>query len=66
MEETAKGSMLTVQVSWACHAWNATPLEAAQQLITDLFDQLACGGTVPVRVERLDGTTRTLQVTVRR
>ena len=66
MEETAKSSMLTVQVSWACHAWNATPLEAAQQLVTDLFDLLARGGSVTVRVTGMGGEEYTVEVGARR
>lgn len=63
---TQKSTMLTAQVLWACHAWNATPEEAARQVVADLFDLLARGGSVSVRVEGLDGTTRTLEVTARR
>jgi hypothetical protein len=61
-----KSTMLTVQVLWACHAWNATPEEAARQVVADLFDQLARGGSVSVHVEELDGTEYTLEVTARR
>jgi len=59
-----KSAMLTVQVLWAAHAWNATPKEAAQQVVADLFDLLARGGTVSVRVASSDGTERTLDVAV--
>jgi hypothetical protein len=58
--------MLTVQVLWACHAWNTTPEEAAQQIVADLFDQLARGGSVSVHVEGLSGKEYTLEVTARR
>lgn len=61
-----KSTMLTVQVLWGCHAFNATPEEAAQQVVADLYEHLARGGSVSVRVEGLDGTTRTLEVTARR
>jgi hypothetical protein len=61
-----KSTMLTVQILWACHAWNATPEEAARQVVADLYEHLSRGGTVSVRVEGLDGTTRTLEVTARR
>jgi hypothetical protein len=61
-----KSTMLTVQVLWACQAFNATPEEAAQQVVADLFDLLASGGTVAVRVEGLDGTEYELEVTARR
>jgi hypothetical protein len=60
-----KSRMLTVQVLWGCHAFNATPEEAAQQVVTDLFDVLARGGTVSVRVEGLDGGEHLLEVAVR-
>jgi len=61
-----KSTMLTVQVLWACHAWNATPHEAAQQIVTDLFELLSRGGSVSVRVEELGGKEYTLEVTARR
>lgn len=61
-----KSTMLTVQVLWACHAFNATPEEAAKQVVADLFDQLARGGSVSVHVEELSGKEYTLEVTVRR
>ncbi len=60
-----KSTMLTAQVSWCAHAWNATPEEAAQQVVADLFDQLARGGTVSVHVEEMDGSEHTLQVRAR-
>jgi hypothetical protein len=58
-----KSTMLTVQILWACHAWNATPEEAAQQVVADLFDLLAHGGSVSVHVEELGGKEYTLEVT---
>jgi hypothetical protein len=60
-----KSTMLTVQVLWACHAFNATPEEAAQQVVADLFDQLARGGSVSVHVEGSDGMDYTLEVSAR-
>ena len=60
-----KSTMLTVQVLWACHAFNATPKEAAQQVVTDLFELLARGGSVTVHIEELDGKEHTLEVTAR-
>jgi hypothetical protein len=60
-----KSTMLTVWVLWACHAFNATPKEAAQQVVADLFDLLARGGSVSVRVEEMDGSELTLQVRAR-
>ena len=66
--ETArqKSAMLTVQVLWACHAWNATPEQAAQQVVADLYEHLARGGSVTVHVEELGGKEYTLEVTARR
>jgi len=61
-----KSTMLAVQVSWCAYAWNATPGEAAQQVVTDLFDLLARGGSVSVRVEELGGKEHTIEVTARR
>jgi hypothetical protein len=61
-----KSAMLTAQVLWAAHAFNATPQAAAQQVVADLFDVLARGGTVSVRVEGLDGGEHLLEVAVRR
>jgi hypothetical protein len=58
--------MLTVQVLWACHAFNATPETAAKQVVTDLFEQLSRGGSVSVHVEELGGREHTLEVTARR
>lgn len=57
-----KSTMLTVQVLWACHAFNATPKEAAQQVVADLYEHLSRGGTVSVRVEEMDGREHTLHV----
>ena len=61
-----KSTMLTAQLLWAAHAWNATPEQAAQQVIADLYEHLARGGSVSVRVEGLDGKEHTLEVTARR
>jgi hypothetical protein len=49
-------------VLWVCQAFNATPEEAAQQVVADLFDQLARGGSVSVHVEGSDGKDYTLEV----
>jgi hypothetical protein len=57
-----KSTMLTVQVLWACHAFNATPEEAAKRVVTDLFEQLSSGGSVSVHIASSDGTERTLDV----
>jgi hypothetical protein len=61
-----KSTILTVQVLRACHAFNATPEEAAQQVVTDLFGQLARGGSVPVHVAESDGKEYMLEVTAGR
>ena len=60
-----KSTMLTAQLLWAAHAWNATPEQAAQQVIADLYEHLARGGSVTVRVEEMDGSEHTLQVRAR-
>jgi hypothetical protein len=60
-----KSTMLTAQLLWAGHAWNATPEEAAQQVVADLYAHLSRGGSVSVRVEGSDGRERTLEVTAR-
>jgi hypothetical protein len=60
-----KSTMLTAQVLWAAHAWNATPEEAAQQVVTDLFEHLSRGGSVSVHVEGSDGKDYTLAVSAR-
>jgi hypothetical protein len=51
-----KSAILIVQVVWGCYAFNASPEEAAKQIVADLFEHLSRGGTVSVRVEGLDGT----------
>ena len=56
--------VLTVQVLWGCQAYNATPEEAAQRVVTDLFEQLSRGGSVPVHIEETDGKEYTLEVSV--
>jgi hypothetical protein len=58
-------TMLTVRVLWACYAFNATPEQAARQVVADLFDLLARGGSVSVHVEELGGREHTLEVTAR-
>ncbi len=61
-----KSIMLTVQVLWACHAWNATPEEAAKQVVADLYEHMSRGGSVSVHVEELGGKEHRLEVTTRR
>lgn len=48
---------------WAAHAWNATPEEAAQQVVADLFNLLARGGSVSVQVTEPGGREYVLEVT---
>ena len=55
-------TMLIAQVSWCAHAWNATPEEAAKQVVADLYAQLSRGGSVSVHVTSSDGSERTLDV----
>jgi hypothetical protein len=61
-----KSTMLTAQLVWAAHAWNATPEEAARQVVADLYEHLSRGGCVTVHIEELDGREHTLEVTTRR
>jgi hypothetical protein len=56
-------SVLIAQVSWCAHAWNATPQQAAQQVVADLYAHLSRGGSVSVRVEGMDGTEYSLEAT---
>ena len=60
-----KSPMLTVRVLWAAHAWNTTPEQAAQQVVADLYENLARGGSVTVHIEELDGKEHTIEVTAR-
>jgi hypothetical protein len=53
---------LIVQVLWGCHAFNATPEEAARTVVADLYELLSRGGSVSVHIEDADGSERTLQV----
>jgi len=65
MDKAQKKAVLTVQVLWCCHAWNATPEEAAQQVVADLFEQLSRGGSVAVHIEDADGNQCEMDVSVR-
>ena len=60
-----KSTRLTARLLWAAHAWNASPKEAAQQIVADLYEHLSRGGTVPVHIEDSDGNEYTLGVTTR-
>lgn len=60
-----KSAVLIAQISWCAHAWNATPEQAAKQVVADLYEHLSSGGSVSVRVEGLDGA-HTVEVTARR
>jgi hypothetical protein len=57
-----KSTVLIAQISWCAHAWNASPKEAAQQIVADLYEHLSRGGMVPVRIEDSDGREQTLEV----
>jgi len=60
-----KIAMLTAQLLWSAHAWNATPEEAAQQVVADLYEHLSRGGSVQVRVTGMGGEEYTVQTTLR-
>ena len=61
-----ESTILTVQVLWGCQAYNATPEEAARQVVADLYAHLSRGGTVSVHVEELGGKEHTIEATARR
>ena len=61
-----KSAVLVAQFSWCAHAWNATPQEAAQQVVADLHEHLSSGGRVPVRIEDSDGREYVIEVTAGR
>jgi len=54
--------ILIVQVVWGCYAFNASPQEAAKQIVNDLYQHLLRGGTLPVRIEDSEGTECELEV----
>lgn len=60
-----KSAVLIAQVSWCAHAWNATPEEAARQVVADLYEHLSRGGSVSVHVEESGGSEYRLEVTAR-
>jgi hypothetical protein len=61
-----KSTVVTAQVSWCAHAWNATPEQAARQVVADLYAHLSRGGSVTVRVEELNGKEHTIEARARR
>lgn len=61
-----KSTFLTAEILWYGNAWNATPEDAAQQVVADLFKHLSLGGKVSVHIEGSDGMEHALQVTARR
>jgi hypothetical protein len=61
-----KSAVLTAQLSWCAYAWNASPEDAAQQVVADLYEHLSRGGMVPVRIEDSDGGEYVVEVTARR
>lgn len=64
VEETS--SVLIAQVSWCAYAWNATPEQAARQVVADLYAHLSRGGSVQVRVTGIGGEEHMLEVTATR
>ena len=60
-----KSAVLIAQVSWCAHAWNATPEEAAKQVVAELYGHLSQGGSVSVHVKELHGSEHTIEVTAR-
>jgi hypothetical protein len=61
-----QSAMLIVQVLWGCYAFNATPEQAAKQIVTDLYEHLSRGGSVSVHVEGSDGLEHALEARARR
>ena len=61
-----KSTVLIAQVSWCAHAWNATPEQAAKQVVADLYEHLSRGGKVSVHIDELGGKEHTVEVTARR
>lgn len=61
-----KSAVLIAQFSWCTHAWNVSPEAAAQQVVADLYEHLARGGSVSVRVTDLSGKEHVLEVTAGR
>lgn len=56
-------AILIVQALWGCYAFNASPEQAARQVVTDLYEHLSRGGKVSVHVEGSDGREYVLEVT---
>ena len=61
-----KTTVLTVQILWGCQAFNATPEQAAKQIVADLFEHLSRGGNVSVHAAEPGGREYVLEVTARR
>ena len=60
-----KRTFLTTRLMWCGNAWNASPEQAAQQTVADLYEHLSRGGTVSVRIEDSGGKEHTLEVGAR-
>jgi hypothetical protein len=59
-----KIAMSVVQVVWGGYAFNASPEQAAKQIVTDLYEHLSRGGSMQVNVADSHGST--LEVTATR
>jgi len=57
-----KSVALTAQLSWCAHVWNATPEQAAKQIVSDLYQHLSRGGSVSVHVTEMGGEDHLLDV----
>lgn len=59
-------AMSIVQVVWGGYSFNATPEQAAKQIVADLFEHLSRGGDVSVHAAEPGGREYVLEVTARR
>jgi predicted methyltransferase len=67
--ETAeqRSTVLIAQVSWCAHARGMRRrTKTARQVVADLYAHLSRGGTVSVRIEGLEGSEHTIEVSARR
>jgi len=62
----ANSATSIVQILWGCYAFNASPQEAAQQVVADLYEHLSRGGSVQVHVTDSHGREHAVEVTARR
>ena len=61
-----KSAFVTAQVLWCGNAWNASPKEAAEQVVADLYEHLSRGGSVTVRVSGMEGEEYAVEAGARR